>query len=428
MWTNVADGMVSVEEASTMLISTMKAFGEESISTTHIIDALNEVSNNYSVSSSSLSNNLSAVASTLASSGVEFEEMLGLLTAGIEIMPDKASKVANGLKTISQRIRQIDGATAEKLDDFLGSKGIKRFDETTKQLKSTYDILWEISELWPKLNTNERQYLGEVMAGKNQITVLNAIMTNFKTSLDATATAYDSLNSAAEENARVINSIEGHINNFKKAFEELSKDLINSDLFKKVVDFGTRIIEWIDDIVKNHSVALINAITGIGTALTALQLVRVGSQISNLITVTNGAVTAIGGLNPVLLGIAAAIGVVSAGVSYFVQDAKEAEKDLEELKKLAYKNQEDAEKQQAETEKSIEELINKYDLLNKKRKYLTTPEEKEELDKQLRDIQQSLKNQGIEVDLTTGKYEEQVKVLKEALAVQKEKYYTANAV
>lgn len=417
MWTNVADGMVSVEEASTMLISTMKAFGEESISTTHIIDALNEVSNNYSVSSSNLSNNLSTVAATLAASGVEFEEMIGLMTAGIEIMPDKASKVANGLKTISQRIRQIDGDTAAKLDEFLGAKGIKRFDETTNQLKSTYDILAEISELWPKLTINERQYLGETMAGKNQITVLNAIMTNFKTTLDATATAYDSLGSAEQENARVLNSIEGHINNFKKSFEELSKDLINSDLFKNVVDFGTQIINWIDDIVKNHGPALIRVIVGIGSALAAIQLAKFGLQVSNFIST-------LGTMNPILLGILATIGVVSSAVTYLIQDSQEANKELDELRKLAYKSEEEAKKKQQETQKSIEESLKQYELLNKKRKYVNTQEERDELNEQLSLIDQNLKNQGVEVDLVKGKYEDQIKIIKQKLALEKESYYT----
>ena len=252
MWTNVADGMVSVDEASNMLISTMKAFEKEGITSTHIIDALNEVSNNYSTSSSALSNNLSTVAATLAVSNTSFEETVGLMTAGIEVMPDKASKVANGLKTISQRIRQIDGDTAEKLDEFLGSKGISRFDKVTGQLKGTYDILEEISEKWNDWSDNERQYIGEVMAGKNQITVLNAVMMNFKTAIEATQTAMDSAGSAAKENERVLESIQGHIQRFQSAFEELSRDFISSNLLKNVIDIGTWIIKIIDFIIDNR--------------------------------------------------------------------------------------------------------------------------------------------------------------------------------
>ena len=249
MWTNVADGMVSVDEAATMLISTMKAFEDQGLTSTHVIDALNEVSNNYSTSSSALSNNLSTVAATLAVSNTSFEETVGLLTAGIEIMPDKASKVANGLKTISQRIRQIDGDTADKLDEFLGSKGISRFDKTTGQLKGTYELLGEISQEWANLTENERQYIGETMAGKNQITVLNALMMNFSTAIKATETAMNSAGSAAKENERVLNSIQGHIQKFQSAFEKLSHNLINSHLVKEVIDLGTNGIRILDQVL-----------------------------------------------------------------------------------------------------------------------------------------------------------------------------------
>lgn len=263
MWTNVADGIVGVESATNMLISTMKAFEQQGISSTHIIDALNEVSNNYSTSSSALSENLSTVAATLAVSGTSFEQTVGLMTAGIEIMPDKASKVANGLKTISQRIRQIDGDTADKLDDFLGAKGISRYDELTGQLRGTYEILGDVAGIWDQLTENERQYIGEVMAGKNQITVLNALMMNFSTAINATSTAMNSAGSAARENERVLDSIQGHIQRFQSAFEELSKNLINSEVFKQVVDFGTNLIKILNSLT-DETWKLVAVFTGAG--------------------------------------------------------------------------------------------------------------------------------------------------------------------
>ena len=268
MWTNVADGMVSVDNATNMLISTMKAFEEQGISSTHVIDALNEVSNNYATSSSALSDNLSTVAATLAVSGTSFEQTVGLMTAGIEIMPDKASKVANGLKTISQRIRQIDGDTADKLDEFLGEHGLSRFDKVTGELKGTYEILEEISGIWDTLTTNQRQYIGEVMAGKNQITVLNALMMNFSTAINATETALNSAGSAALENERVLDSIQGHIQRFQSAFEELSHNLIDSGVFKQVIDFGTNLIKILVELTDNTGglVAIIGG-TGIITAI-----------------------------------------------------------------------------------------------------------------------------------------------------------------
>ncbi|MBO7693840.1 MAG: phage tail tape measure protein [Methanobrevibacter sp.] len=81
MWTNIADGTVDASESANMLISVMKAFNIEAQNTIHIIDALNEVSNNFAVSSGQLSNSLTKSSAVLGNAGVKFEEQLGLITA-----------------------------------------------------------------------------------------------------------------------------------------------------------------------------------------------------------------------------------------------------------------------------------------------------------------------------------------------------------
>ena len=86
MWTNIADGTVDASESANMIISVMKAFNIQAEDTVHIIDALNEVSNNFAVSSGQLSNSLTKSSAVLANAGVTFEEQLGLITSGTEIL------------------------------------------------------------------------------------------------------------------------------------------------------------------------------------------------------------------------------------------------------------------------------------------------------------------------------------------------------
>lgn len=62
----------------------------------HIIDAVNEVSNNFAVSSSDLATNLGKVSSTLAITGTSYEQALGMLTAITEITRN-ASTASRGL-------------------------------------------------------------------------------------------------------------------------------------------------------------------------------------------------------------------------------------------------------------------------------------------------------------------------------------------
>ena len=78
MYQNVADDAISAGESANFIISQMKAFGLEAEDATHIIDAVNNVSNNFAVSSSDLSTNLGKASAALASGNTSFEETLGL--------------------------------------------------------------------------------------------------------------------------------------------------------------------------------------------------------------------------------------------------------------------------------------------------------------------------------------------------------------
>lgn len=81
LYKNVGDG-INIDEASSSLVSTMKAFNitaEDSIS---IIDKLNEVGNNFSISSGEIGEALKRSASSLSVARNSLSESIGLITAG----------------------------------------------------------------------------------------------------------------------------------------------------------------------------------------------------------------------------------------------------------------------------------------------------------------------------------------------------------
>lgn len=97
LYQNVADEQMSAGQASNFIIAQMKAFNIEAQDSIHIVDAINEVSNNYAVSSADLANNLGNVSSTMAAGKTSYEETLGLMTAITEITRD-ANSASVGLK------------------------------------------------------------------------------------------------------------------------------------------------------------------------------------------------------------------------------------------------------------------------------------------------------------------------------------------
>lgn len=251
LYSNIADEQLNAGDAANFMIAQMKAFNIQAGDSIKIIDALNEVSNSYAVSSADLANAIGNVSSTMAAGDTTYEQTLGLMTAITEITRN-SNKSANALKTIGQRIRGV-GEDGEDASEYVASLQ-ENFDKlginvqivknSAGEMESTYNILKGIAEKWNDLTDAERQSLGELAAGKNRITEFNALMSNWQTAVEATATAMNSQGSAAKENERVLDSIEGHLQKLKSAWEELSTTVVDSDLIKMIVDLGTALLNF----------------------------------------------------------------------------------------------------------------------------------------------------------------------------------------
>lgn len=77
---NIGDGIDNVEQASEILISTMKGLGMEASDATHILDVFNNVSNNSAISFGDLADGMQRTAGVLKQGGNSIEEITGLLT------------------------------------------------------------------------------------------------------------------------------------------------------------------------------------------------------------------------------------------------------------------------------------------------------------------------------------------------------------
>ena len=96
VYQNVADEAISAGDSASFIISQMKAFNIHAQDAQHIIDAVNEVSNNFAVSSSDVATALTKTSSAMGVLGNDFNQTIGLVTAGTEILTGQASKVARG--------------------------------------------------------------------------------------------------------------------------------------------------------------------------------------------------------------------------------------------------------------------------------------------------------------------------------------------
>lgn len=216
--------------------------------------------------------------SGMATYGNSFQQVIGLVTSGTEIMQGRASQVARGLSTIAARI--------VKNQDALAEYGIQ-VEKTDGSLKSTFDVLSELKPKWDAMTDAQRVALGDTLAGQNQYKVLASVLQNFQHAIDATNTALESAGSAAKENAAYMESLEAKENALKAEFEDFANRVLSKDVVKGFLEAGTSML----DFANNDVGAAISRIGLLATGMTGLtgivgqtvgKIVEVGLQLKNL--------------------------------------------------------------------------------------------------------------------------------------------------
>lgn len=363
LYQNVADDAISASDSASIIISQMKAFNIPAENAIHIIDAINAVSNNFAVSSTDVATALSKTSSAMGVLGNDFESTIGLVTAGTEIMTGQATKVARGLRTIGNNFAKAANDAGE-IEYKVGgvTKSLSLMDETTGDMKSTFQIFKDLKSDWDNMSSSEQQSIALAYAGKNQFEVFGAVMNNFQAAIDATNTAYDSQNSAMNENASYMESIEAKLQNLKAAYENFASNTITKEFIGSILDAGTKLLEFANTDM-GQAVAKAVLFGGAITGITGIA----GEFISKIIGIVSSIKKATSGVEA-FLGMAAggkwtvialAIGAVAAAIILIVDAIKNAGSKFDKfMGKFDQSKQKTEEYQQSldDAKKKLEEL------------------------------------------------------------------------
>lgn len=295
--TNVGDGITNAKEAASSIIAVLRGFKMEASAATHIIDVLNEVSNNFAVDTNNLTEILKRTSGTLAQTGTTYEQLIGLATAGFESLRN-ASNVSSGILMISQRLRGMseEGEVVkdlvpkiQKAFDKYTKGAVSIIDEQNGGLHSTYEILNQLSKVYHILSDEARAYINELIAGNRQSRVLISIMENWHTVQGAIEAATNSMGSAEEENKKYLESINGRLATLRSTMQMFWKNFIDSDLIKSVVSTLTTLANVLDTLVNNplsKFLLTVGAITlSMGLLIKGLKVLK-ASWLGNAIAIT----------------------------------------------------------------------------------------------------------------------------------------------
>ena len=361
MYQNVADDAIGAGESANFIISQMKAFGLEAEDATHIIDALNEVSNTQAVSSADLANNLGKASAAMALGNNTYEQALSMMTAITEINRSGA-KSARALVSVQSRLTQVldeQSSTGKALVAIYNNLGIALKDQNG-QLRPTFEIFKDLAEKWPTLTTNQRDYIALTQAGANQTSNFVALMDNFEAALKAEATAMKSSGSAARENAAYMESLEAQTTQLKATFQDFANNVIDKELVSSVLTLANDALGLLNT-ETGKIITQWGLLTGVLTGGIVIygqiagKLLSAGSAVATLGKALSAGTATATMFTSAALPLAAAIGAIAVAGWKVYEWYKETHQPLSEYTSQIESNNEQLEKNQERLEE-IEKL------------------------------------------------------------------------
>ena len=165
--TNVSD--FNLEEAGQTLVGTMKAFNITSEDSIRIVNVLNEVDNNYAISTAQLGDAISRAGATAEVFGANLEEISGHITAVGAVTQESGQRIGTALRTIYSRI-----TTHKDSIEVLDNLGIAMHEMGNQgpQLRTVSDILGDLAVKWKDMSREQQQNTALAIAGRNRLTQL----------------------------------------------------------------------------------------------------------------------------------------------------------------------------------------------------------------------------------------------------------------
>lgn len=221
------DTVASVEA----LTATINSFSNAALDSTTIINKLANVDAAFAVSSADLAEAIKRVGSSAQDVGVDFDELLAIVTSVQQTTARGGAVIGNSLKTIFTRIQRTD--TLDQLEQ-LGIQ-VRTLEGSTLP---AIEILSNLANTFGTLGDNQRAQVAETVGGVFQINILKAALADlgkeYSVYNNALKTSANASNEAIERNEALNQTLSSLIN---KTFVNLTK--LGSDIGK--ISFGPTI-------------------------------------------------------------------------------------------------------------------------------------------------------------------------------------------
>ena len=198
-----------------------------------------------------------------AADGTTFGQLAAMLTAITSTTQLGGNVAGRTLNTIFGRMNKVgtneliydengNAVSGSEVSKLLAAQGVRTYDENGNK-RSTFDVLYDLSQKWDSISDAAQQQISNAIAGTRMYSNFAAIMSGMA---DGDIDEYMSLigesTGITDQKYEIYaESLEAALTNLKNTFDELVDDLNSSGIAQDVIGWATNIIQGIDNIVNS---------------------------------------------------------------------------------------------------------------------------------------------------------------------------------
>ncbi|HDR4373618.1 TPA: phage tail tape measure protein, partial [Bacillus cereus] len=246
---NVSD--LKADDAMKSLIATLNGYNFEVEKSIDLVDKMNEVDNNNSISTQQLSEAMMKASATAKTFGVDIDSLLGHVTAIGATTMESGKQIGNSLKTIYSRV-----TTLPDVETALKGVGVS-IRTAGGDARKVENVFSDLAGKWKYMTDMERQNIAVKVAGRNHLTRFLALMNNWDLAVKATSDSLNSQGSAMRENAEYQKSLEARINRLKNSLSEMALafgDAFLNGGFMLALDLTQGLMKGVSALAQNFGV------------------------------------------------------------------------------------------------------------------------------------------------------------------------------
>lgn len=286
-------GGLEAADATDKMTAALRGFNMElnEASAQRVNDVYSNLAAKTASNTEELGTAMQRTASIASSAGMSFEGTAAFLAQAIETTREPAENLGTAMKTIVARFQElkknplemeeVDGEVVDynKVDTALKTIGVDLKD-TNGQFRDLDQVFLDISQRWDSLTQTQQRYIATTAAGSRQQSRFIAMMSNYERTQELMSYANDSAGASSEQFGKTMESMEAKLNKLKNAWELFTMGLASNDMLKGGVDFITKLITGITNLIDTLSLGS-SKLKSVLTIFTAFTGLRVAGQLIN---------------------------------------------------------------------------------------------------------------------------------------------------